>query len=166
MQITLKNVKHYAAMSEETNCFEATLYIDGKKVCEVSNHGQGGPNEYSDWAVARRIDEYAKTLPAEDVTFGDKTVTIYQSADSLVDNAFEAAMKAKDEAKFRKMAQKDYTTRVCFERDGAMRTTKTTTPETAKVWMQSAVAKGESPLNLLPFDEFFATWMRLVVKTA
>ena len=33
-------------MSEETLCFHATLYLDNKKIGNVSNHGQGGPNDY------------------------------------------------------------------------------------------------------------------------
>ena len=41
MKITLKNVKHYESMSEETDCFEASLYVDGKKVGRVSNRGTG-----------------------------------------------------------------------------------------------------------------------------
>ena len=46
MEITLKNVKHYESMSEETYCFEASLYVDGKRVGRVSNVGQGGCHDY------------------------------------------------------------------------------------------------------------------------
>lgn len=42
MQIVLKNVKNHADMSEETNCFSATIYVDGKKVGTVKNDGRGG----------------------------------------------------------------------------------------------------------------------------
>lgn len=44
--ITLKNVKHAAFASQETNCFEATVYVDGKSFCKVSNEGHGGPDSY------------------------------------------------------------------------------------------------------------------------
>jgi hypothetical protein len=42
MNITLKNFKHAAFASQETYCFEATVYIDGKKAGHASNEGHGG----------------------------------------------------------------------------------------------------------------------------
>lgn len=42
MNITLKNFKHAAFASQETYCFEATVYIDGKKAGRASNEGHGG----------------------------------------------------------------------------------------------------------------------------
>jgi hypothetical protein len=46
MDITVKNVKAHRDMSEETECFSCTLYVDGKKVGQASNHGTGGCNDY------------------------------------------------------------------------------------------------------------------------
>ncbi len=46
MKITLKNIKHAAFNSQETNCFEATLYVDEVKTCKVRNDGHGGPDFY------------------------------------------------------------------------------------------------------------------------
>jgi hypothetical protein len=43
---TLKNLKVCEWASEETTCFTATLYVDGKRVGECSNDGQGGCNNY------------------------------------------------------------------------------------------------------------------------
>ena len=45
MDITLKNVKIYAGLSEETIAFNASVYIDGKKVGEAKNNGRGGNND-------------------------------------------------------------------------------------------------------------------------
>ncbi|MFA5419833.1 MAG: hypothetical protein WC341_15375 [Bacteroidales bacterium] len=45
MKIELKNVKINSQLSEETACFSATLYIDGKKAGTASNRGCGGSNE-------------------------------------------------------------------------------------------------------------------------
>jgi hypothetical protein len=39
---TIKNLKYNAKLSEETLCFSCNLYLDGKKVAEVSNRGCGG----------------------------------------------------------------------------------------------------------------------------
>ena len=46
MKIELKNVKHMESMSEETNCYTATLHADGKKIGQVSNEGHGGPDMF------------------------------------------------------------------------------------------------------------------------
>jgi hypothetical protein len=61
MNIELKNLKINTRLSEETNCFSATIYVDGKRVGEVVNRGQGGPNEYrlgSDMQL--RLEDHAR----------------------------------------------------------------------------------------------------------
>ncbi len=40
--ITLKNVKIYDKMSEETTCFQAVIHVQGKPLCTVENSGKGG----------------------------------------------------------------------------------------------------------------------------
>ncbi len=46
MKITVKNVKVAQFASEETLCFEATVYIDGKRGFTAHNQGHGGSNMY------------------------------------------------------------------------------------------------------------------------
>jgi len=46
MNITLKNVKHAGFASEETHCFSATVYIDGKRAFCAKNDGHGGCDDY------------------------------------------------------------------------------------------------------------------------
>ncbi len=46
MIITLKNIKHSEFASQETNCFEATVYVDGKRSFITSNQGTGGCDDY------------------------------------------------------------------------------------------------------------------------
>lgn len=71
--LELRNVKHAEFASEETACYRATLYVDGRKFCEVSNEGHGGcddhypvkggvaPSALNDalWDLARRINPQA-----------------------------------------------------------------------------------------------------------
>ena len=40
--LEVKNISHYARGSEETPCYNATVYINGKKAIEISNDGRGG----------------------------------------------------------------------------------------------------------------------------
>ena len=42
MKITLKNLKVAKFMSQETTCFQATVYVDGKKAGTAENEGHGG----------------------------------------------------------------------------------------------------------------------------
>ena len=42
MKLELKNIKHTSWASEETHCYQASLYVDGKPVSIVSNDGHGG----------------------------------------------------------------------------------------------------------------------------
>lgn len=44
--ITLKSIKVHNDMSEETACFSATVYVNGKKVGTAKNDGRGGCNDY------------------------------------------------------------------------------------------------------------------------
>lgn len=98
MQITLKNIKHSPSLSEETNAFTATVYIDGVNVGDVSNHGTGGCNMYHPWSLADRLNTYAKTLPPLVSTHG----TFAQDADLLIDDVFTAWAETKDLTKLLK----------------------------------------------------------------
>jgi len=71
MNIQLKNIKHSEFASHETHCFQATIYIDGKKVGTVENDGQGGCDNVHPHAVAELINEWAKTLPPKVCNFID-----------------------------------------------------------------------------------------------
>ena len=47
MKLELKAIKHCEWQSEETNCYEGKVYVDGKPMIEVSNEGHGGcDNQY------------------------------------------------------------------------------------------------------------------------
>ncbi len=70
MKIEVKNVKFVEAFSEETFCFTASIWVDGKKVGEASNRGHVGNTDlmYNDGypsksKIHKAIEEYCKTLP-------------------------------------------------------------------------------------------------------
>jgi len=46
MDIQIKNLKIANFASDDTLCFQASLYLDGKRAGTVSNDGHGGPNAY------------------------------------------------------------------------------------------------------------------------
>ena len=56
MKIELKRVEHAKFASEETECFKANLYVDGKKIATCDNDGHGGPTRvHYDRKYADRI---------------------------------------------------------------------------------------------------------------
>lgn len=67
MNVQLKNVKNHPDMSQETDCFSASIYVDGKRIGEVRNDGQGGSHEYSwsDPTAGKQLEAWAQTQPAE-----------------------------------------------------------------------------------------------------
>lgn len=59
MKIELKNIKVYTKLSEETNCYTASLYVDGKRIGYVANRGCGGPDEFDgDDGAYNRADKW------------------------------------------------------------------------------------------------------------
>jgi hypothetical protein len=67
MQIELRNIKYADWNSQETACYQASVFIDGIKVGETSNAGHGGADMVYPHEVAARIDAYAATLPPLDL---------------------------------------------------------------------------------------------------
>ena len=82
MKIELKNLKHHPDMSEETECFSASIYYDGRKVGEVRNEGRGGCNwpEWTDKAVMDQFEAWVVTLPPVESGF-DKLPELKMNSD-------------------------------------------------------------------------------------
>ena len=55
MKLELKKIKYCKWMSEETHCYSAVVYVDGKATIEVSNEGHGGGD--NQWAIKPFTDQ-------------------------------------------------------------------------------------------------------------
>jgi len=53
-KLEVKNISYYARGSEETPCYNATVYINGKKAIEVSNEGHGGSDRQHTYPEMQR----------------------------------------------------------------------------------------------------------------
>ena len=64
----LKNLSLNTSISEETHCFRASVYINGKRMFTASNGGNGGPNFYSpsDFKTGKEAFEEAMSLAREE----------------------------------------------------------------------------------------------------
>lgn len=95
MQLALKNIKIHAGLSEETTCYEAVLYVDGKRACHVSNRGTGGCDDQH-WlpgSPRQAVEDHFKAMPAYDEALSDGTRFTVQPdleswcADALTEHA-------------------------------------------------------------------------------
>ena len=114
MKIELKNIKHSEWGSEETNCFQANIYLNGKLVGFCDNDGKGGCTSYNrvpnvDYKVIQEMEEYCKSLPPVEYDSHlkeGKKFTIDMNLENYLDNLLSDHLKAKDKAKLTKKMEK------------------------------------------------------------
>ena len=97
MKIELKNVKINKMFSEETTCFIADVFINGKKTAYAKNDGRGGMTNIQPY-TGMSLDEvynFCKTLPKE---FGYP-----QTLDSVIDDLLFEKEKEKEQKKIDKL---------------------------------------------------------------
>lgn len=156
MNIELRAIKHSKFASHETECFEATIYIDGKKAGKVWNDGQGGCHGYESRETHQRLIEHAKTLPPIHVKGLDEP--LYPDADSVISDAFYTWDR-------RRTLEKMLRTRLAWrDKDGAIHECKPMPPDVLARFVELPVDKlkarmpesAKHPdaliLNKVPFD--------------
>lgn len=165
MEIEIKNVKYAEWASDETSCFSATVYIDGKRAGVVHNEGMGGPNFYDPYTLEQQLEKHAKTLPPTPFTYmsGGEEVTqqLPQSADGIIDDLLVQHLYSRD----LKRHMKD---RIVFVQNDEIRITKKLAPGFMRDWlMNSELPKklnSSTIFNLMPFAEALQTYMSIVRK--
>jgi len=162
MKIELKNIKLYLTMSEETFCFEASLYVDGKKVSRVSNRGHGGDNDFDEhFRTIDPIDDWCKAnLPKWDSEFGEGNThdTDLSMHISELINRYSILKEYK----------KILRTKIIFlpkdlksDTYGTMPKPKFGTVDGFNAWLQTTARKNPKDyvLNALPMDEAEKLWI-------
>lgn len=116
LRLTVKNYKRVEWASEGTDCYTASLYLDGKKIGSASNQGHGGPDDYLfDSPEARKaFDAYAEEWVASVEHDPEYQINgkCYADAESLVSEACAIFRREKD----MKKALKGYSLVVRIER--------------------------------------------------
>lgn len=69
-KVELKNIHHSERNSQETFCFDAAIYINGKKAGTVENDGNGGSCSYFPFDLEVRLNKYAESLPKIKISIG------------------------------------------------------------------------------------------------
>lgn len=153
MKIELRNVKHSAFASEETQCFEAAIYVDGKKAGHASNAGKGGMTDVWPRELEQRITAYAATLPPLDLGEGYKPAP--QDAESVIDGLLHEWLLARD-------LKRALSGRILFVRGGELRQTGKLAAEVLASNLKRSdlreVLKADAVLNLLPQPEALALY--------
>jgi hypothetical protein len=164
MKIELKNVKHSEFASHETNCFEASVYIDGVRAGIVENGGYGACNNYHPHELERTLSAYAKTLPhvvtdMRDPLDSSKIFTYEKNADHVINELLTEHLYAKDLK--RALAKKIL---YVAKDDGLIYETKTLTKLQMQIYLAKAniedVFKSKTILNTLPFSEALSIYRR------
>lgn len=106
MKISLTRIKHAKWASEETQCFDAMVCIDGAPCIHASNDGHGGMTFLRDLpghkGSVARLDAYAATLPPEvsanlkDPLDPARPFTRKRGAEDLVDDLLYEWLDLKD----------------------------------------------------------------------
>lgn len=151
--ITIKNFKHLASLSEETLCFTATVCLNGKAVGSAENHGHGGPT-----SVHIKDKNIYDLLTSSD---WEKTV------DELTFRELEKKETAKLEKQVKKQLERDFIfTRKGEEFKGRYFLFKkgNTTPELASS-CRAKVAKMDD-LDVIVNDQPFEVAFKILVKDA
>jgi hypothetical protein len=126
MNIELKNIKVYEKLSEETNCFTGTLFVNGKKLAECENSGKGGQtnidllnrNEVSQ-TLLKEVEDYCQNLPPIKSQWFPEGLSM--NLELFVDLAIDTHIKEKDSLKFKKKLQRDMLKGICYGNEQAYR---------------------------------------------
>lgn len=155
MKFELKNVSHSESLSEETNAFTASLYIDGVKFCTVSNHGTGGPDDYS--GVTRsEIERVNAWLKANTPKIESHGVTLDNDLELVVGDLLEDWLTRRD---LKAAMRKDVLWR---DSDGKLYAVKIKGRPVGTLIAAIATRHPGAPiLNAMPEAEALAIWRQM-----
>jgi hypothetical protein len=157
-KIQLKNLKHSDFASQETYCFEASVYIDGKKAGTVSNQGCGGSHSYHPNTLYQLLKAEADKLPPHEWRLNEEVLTIQPDADTIISELVTEALAIKD-------LKSGMRRRILFiGENGEVFETQAMTAAALAVQLVRAdlyeKLKTKTILNLLPFPEALSIYIK------
>ena len=157
-KIELKNLKHSDFASQETYCFEASVYIDGKKAGTVSNQGCGGCHSYHPNTLYHILAKEAAKLPHHEWRLNEEVLSVAPDADTIISELVTEALTAKD-------LKSGMRRRILFVGDnGEIFETKSVEAAVLAAQLKRADIyerlKTKTILNLLPFPEALSIYIK------
>lgn len=125
MKFEIKKLSIQTRLSQETLCFSADIWVDGKNIGEVTNQGHGGCNNYywHDAVKGKELEDFAKT-----------TVTKYNfdQLDILVD---EVISKMQADKEIKRWCKTKTVFTLLGDIEGEFRTVKNVFTPEVKAWL-------------------------------
>ena len=160
MKLELKAIKHTEWASEETHCYQASLFVDGKPVAIVSNDGHGGcdrdydhPKFKGDYrATMNAVHEYFKSLPNEPSEWSEDGFA--QSLEGWCGDQVNEFLSSRE-------LKRKFKSHVVYQRKGtgALYQTKYHPTVTKGEWIiDKQAGMTRRILNDMPFDEALTLW--------
>lgn len=150
MKIELKALKYSDFASQETHCFQANIYIDGKMRGWAANDGRGGMTNIQPNDLWAEIKQHTDKIPPTVYKYGDQEMSIEASPDSYIDELVTLALHEKD----LKRAMKS---KILFTQENQVFETKKLTAAQLAASLANAQLKeklnADQVLNLLPIGE-------------
>ena len=150
MKIELKALKYSDFASQETHCFQANVYIDGKMRGWAANDGRGGMTNIQPNDLWAEIKQHTDKIPPTVYKYGDQEMSIEASPDSYIDELVTLALHEKD----LKRAMKS---KILFTQENQVFETKKLTAAQLAASLANAQLKeklnADQVLNLLPIGE-------------
>ena len=165
-RITLKAVKYYAGLSEETNAYSAKVYFDGQLVGTASNRGNGGCDDYwpaeKSGAKNQAMQEFINALPVIDVdTSGGSCSQLMPDLDMVCGHLLAQHLIEKD---YRRAIKN----RVLFVESGELRQTRVNISPTVLASWAGQLAKRDGVTHVFSRTsnpEDLAQFARLAVQS-
>lgn len=163
MNLELKNIKHSAFASQETFCYQAALYLDGKPLAIVSNDGHGGcdSEDYHPRCKLTPLEQHAKmseihahfkSLPVKEEKCGDYKFDHQPNLESWCSDKVAAHLQVKD---LKKYLKSKITLHDTSKNQICTINRKYDPSQLARI---ETANKGFKVLNALTFDEAFAIY--------
>lgn len=158
MKIELKNIKYAEFASQETHCFEASVYIDGKRIGTVENDGRGGCHGYHPRTLWQTMNAHAETMPSTIWKIDGNEIELKADPDTIIDDLLVEYLYSRD-------LKRAMSKRIVFVReDGVLRESV----GLKKDDMQKLLSDPALPtklnankiLNLMPFDAALLTYRK------
>ena len=156
MNIELKNVKYSEFASHETHCYEASIYIDGKKAGTAHNNGYGASTDIYPNTLYETLQAYALTLPP--IEYDEGKHVFLQSADGVIDDLLTTWLYSRD---LKRAMQK----RIVFVRGSEMLESVAMNSFVLQKWLERSDINqkfnADKILNLLPFSEAVSVYREM-----
>jgi len=106
--LALKAFKHYPKLSDETNAFTATLYVDGMKTAYCNDDGKGGCIDFQIWNMEKfaEAEAWAKAQPA--ITYTEYNLTVESTLEIVIGDLVDDNLR-----RWEKKAEEKWLKRQC-----------------------------------------------------